>query len=684
MTNPFHHSPPSGFNSDSQPSGFLPLARIRSSYASALSSTGSDAIRPNSLHHLLNPASDAPPDLYATRPPSRTYATDVDRNRNAHESASSATASRPPQLPSFSRAFEMFMNTGVMDNMFSTSSQINDVFFVPSYLRGSNYVQKLEEAHKAKQYTQKEVQQQAPGGLQGNPPSGSISTKPPASHLGMAYDLVERAPSFDLDSTVAPLPAKWNKDDKMGPLEVSADGLEVKCTSGARNPRELEHEAFAIRADHPMPVQAGIYYFEVTLMSRRRDETSVCVGFGTRSGNLQRLPGWEPDSYGYHGDDGEVYSGSSQGKRYLDTFGPGDIIGCGVNFFSGQAFFTKNGKDLGIAFHGLKDRKLYPEVGMKKPGEHVRVNFGQAPFVYNIDLVMKGEQALTRAAIASTRIDQLVSPPVGETELIQQLVLQFLQHDGYVETARAFAEEIYTEKRALNVDSGVSVMDISIRDDEDAHHRQRIRRAILEGDIDKALKLTNAFYHDVLPRNDHVYFKLKCRKFIEMVRKSAEATHGSRRKSNGHSYDDIPNEMDVDENGDADQMEEDSSESSTEQGDLLAETVEYGRLLQAEYKDDRRPEVEKALRDVFALLAYENPLQEKEIAPLLDRKGRVSVAEELNSAILSSLGKSSRSALENLYGQTSVLLDLIGEDGGPGSFVTIQSIIDGIPKSQPF
>jgi hypothetical protein len=32
--------------------------------------------------------------------------------------------------------------------------------------------------------------------------------------------------------------------------------------------------------------------------------------------------------------------------------------------------------------------KIYPAVGMKRPGEHVSVNFGQSPFFYNIDQMM--------------------------------------------------------------------------------------------------------------------------------------------------------------------------------------------------------------------------------------------------------------------------------------------------------
>ena len=39
----------------------------------------------------------------------------------------------------------------------------------------------------------------------------------------------------------------------------------------------------------------------------------------------------------------------------------------------------------GTAFKDIKSDRLYPSVGMKKPGEHLRVNFGQMPFVYDID-----------------------------------------------------------------------------------------------------------------------------------------------------------------------------------------------------------------------------------------------------------------------------------------------------------
>ena len=44
-----------------------------------------------------------------------------------------------------------------------------------------------------------------------------------------------------------------------------------------------------------------------------------------------------------------------------------------------------------------------------------------------------------------------------------------------------------------------------------------IRNAVLRGDIDQAIKLTNALFPSVLPANDDIHFRLRCREFIEMM-----------------------------------------------------------------------------------------------------------------------------------------------------------------------
>ena len=148
-----------------------------------------------------------------------------------------------------------------------------DSFFIPSYLRGSKYVQKLEEGHKAKERAHKDgpsAQSSQPGSLSTSASSSHLHGKTAASHRGMTYDLIEKAPPAE-DETLAPLPSKWNTQDKYGGLEVMSDGQEVKFT-GPKPERDREHEACAIRADHAMPPQCGIYYYEVTVISRKREE----------------------------------------------------------------------------------------------------------------------------------------------------------------------------------------------------------------------------------------------------------------------------------------------------------------------------------------------------------------------------------------------------------------------------
>ena len=77
------------------------------------------------------------------------------------------------------------------------------------------------------------------------------------------------------------------------------------------------------------------------------------IGLSCLGVNLNRLPGWEKNSYGYHADDGCVFSSSATGQSYGPTFTTGDVVGCGFNLVSRSIFFTKNGINLGIATSDL-------------------------------------------------------------------------------------------------------------------------------------------------------------------------------------------------------------------------------------------------------------------------------------------------------------------------------------------
>ena len=76
----------------------------------------------------------------------------------------------------------------------------------------------------------------------------------------------------------------------------------------------------------------------------------IGIGFSSHKASVERLPGWEQESWAYHGDDGKSFfgEGQGQGRPYGPMFGANDTVGCGVNFSTGRAFFTKNGIFLGM------------------------------------------------------------------------------------------------------------------------------------------------------------------------------------------------------------------------------------------------------------------------------------------------------------------------------------------------
>ncbi|KAF4332329.1 RANBPM-like protein [Fusarium beomiforme] len=595
------------------------------------------------------------------------------------ETVGSETYARRTGLPSFSRAFNMLVESGAVDNKFK--SEDDGSFFVPSYLENSTYVQKLQQAHQAKQ--SRDSRLPANGLLSQHSATGAFNQHPlpPGSHRGMSHTVIERPPAFEDDDDLAPLPTKWNKDDQWGGIEIQADGRTVKYVGPKSNQHDQDHMACAVRADHYMPPQCGIYYFEVQIATAKRDDATIGIGFATKTVNLSRPVGWEPEAWGYHGDDGRCFTGSNIGRHFGPGYNANDVIGCGVNFKENNVFFTKNGVKLGTAFNDINRGKLYPAISLKKPGESIRVNFGQTPFVYNIDDLMREERERVQRDIQNTDTSTLV-PNMSENDVIQALVLQFLQHDGYVGTARAFAEDIKKQKEALRLHTGTKVDVINIKDDEDANNRQRIRQAILEGDIDRALKFTNAYYPHVLKDNEHVYFRLQCRKFIELVRKAAQLNMRHETKGNGHVNSTAPQTMDLDLTGsETASWDADGDDHTTVLAELERSMLEYGQTLQEQYANDPRVEVSKALNEIWALVAYQNPLKEPEVSHLLDRNGRVAVAEELNSAILLSLGKSSTAALEKVYAQTCVLLEDLRQDGGEGAFASVSDVLKEI--SQP-
>jgi Ran-binding protein 9/10 len=173
-----------------------------------------------------------------------------------------------------------------------------------------------------------------------------------------------------------------------------------------------------------------------------------------------------------------------------------------------------------------------------------------------------------------------------------------------------------------------------------------IRSAILDGDIDRALSVTHEKFPEVLSNNEQIVFRLKCRKWVELISKAADlkaqSEHGqkSSAEGNGHNKDsavadDFAQDMELDDHPIKASSSDKVEPGHNQQYDLLiSEAMQYGMILQREYGDpEHESEQSKTLTDIFSLVAYINP-RDSVHGGLLDRKGRVSVAEELNSAIL--------------------------------------------------
>ena len=111
-------------------------------------------------------------------------------------------------------------------------------------------------------------------------------------------------------------------------LHVSVPGLSTALDAslpGLAGPGCQDKDAASVRANVCVPSVLPIYYFEVEVISKGR-EGYIGVGFCTADVNMDRLPGWEPQSYGYHGDDGNAFRSDGKGRKYGPRFAQGTLL----------------------------------------------------------------------------------------------------------------------------------------------------------------------------------------------------------------------------------------------------------------------------------------------------------------------------------------------------------------------
>uniref|UniRef100_A0A669CLU5 RAN binding protein 9 n=1 Tax=Oreochromis niloticus TaxID=8128 RepID=A0A669CLU5_ORENI len=519
-----------------------------------------------------------------------------------------------------------------------------------------------------------------------------------------------------------PLPRSWSPKDKFSYIGLSQNNLRVHYKGHGKTPKD----AASVRATHPIPAACGVYYFEVKIISKGRDGY-MGIGLSAQGVNMNRLPGWDKHSYGYHGDDGHSFCSSGTGQPYGPTFTTGDVIGCCVNLINNTCFYTKNGHNsvssitLTSLYRSLLQPNLYPTVGLQTPGEVVDANFGQHPFVFDIEDYMREWRTKIQA-----QIDRF---PIGEREgewqsMIQKMVASYLVHHSYCATAEAFAK---------STDQAVHEELASIK------NRQKIQKLVLSGRMGEAIETTQQLYPNLLERNPDLLFMLKVRQFIEMVNgtdsevrclggrspKSQDSYPGSPRPFSSPSHkasssqpyltgtflvsslsNDVDMEVDHFTNGvtesssngflngtskhttepddcDAD-MEVESAQSKRQlcggSQAAIERMIHFGRELQSMSEHLRREcgknsANKKMLKDAFSLLAYSDPWNSP-VGYQLDAIQREPVCSTLNSAILETHNLPKQPPLAQAVGQAAQCLAMMARTGsGSCAFASVDDYL---------
>ncbi|KAI1414083.1 hypothetical protein F5Y13DRAFT_159692 [Hypoxylon sp. FL1857] len=187
-------------------------------------------------------------------------------------------------------------------------------------------------------------------------------------------------------------PSMWQPANAK--IDISADGLEAYFEaanedSGSDDDTDDENK-ICLRSDYPFPPRKlGRSYFEMTVEKKELQESddpapTITIGLcGEFCNQFHAHPGWNVWSVGYHGDDSGIYEQDPKWKYQADrTYGPGNIVGCGVDYDAGEYFFTLDGEVVFRKSEALIYRKLYPCIGHSEGPCKVRVNFGAADFVW--------------------------------------------------------------------------------------------------------------------------------------------------------------------------------------------------------------------------------------------------------------------------------------------------------------
>lgn len=460
-----------------------------------------------------------------------------------------------------------------------------------------------------------------------------------------------------------------------------------------------DSDASSLRTIHPIPVECGIYYYEIEVSDRGQ---YGYMTFGLSQGNvpLGRLIGWDPGSYGWHADDGRSFAGQGSGELFSDKWTTGDVVGCGVDFPSGRAFFTKNGEFMGWRFSGL-GQGLFPAIGLRSVSESVIVNF-TGPFTFDIDDFVRGrrntvfeplvklgpmpevvprlvDQVIVSKSVA---IDVCVEASSEEVEGIDSaskvelptasvrsagdrataaFVLDFLDHNGYTDTLASVVDTM--RQRKWNSSRGaIHGPQLARRTSSaDARFIRFLQKLSMnQGFLVKSGLTIETLEHDTRYEPAEVAM-IRGGQFHRVL------VHDLVRRLIWH-----PSAVDAGSS---------SAEASTADADAEEEAVIFGRSLLAASKSTRWSDEDTALlKEAFGLLGLD--FFPQKLRDLWSER-RLRDYERLLIHLRASAGLRSKSQLEHAFGQMMVVSKALAARGeGEAAFVDIRRILPSVVEAE--
>lgn len=432
-----------------------------------------------------------------------------------------------------------------------------------------------------------------------------------------------------------------------------------------KGPGDSDSDSALVRSNHSIPVECGLFYFEIRIVNKGKDGF-MGIGVSTRDARTNKLPGWDRGSYGYHGDDGKKFRGCGTGEPYGPKFTTGDVVGCIVNYLDSSISYTKNGIFLGQAFTDVKERELYPTVGMRSEGECMQMNCGAETFCFDLQSYIQEERSRMQQAIRETQVADIDNIACGS-------IISYLVQQGYPESALALAKSCGREKE-------VECIVDTIR------HRRQVLDSLLAGDIPKVLSLLKAANPQLLKLRQDLFFMLHCQQFIELVRAGEDVETILDYGSELHSlFDSCTEDKDSeeqknskkgkklitdsnDEGDDEDDGEDEEGESSLNEDEAFEARTKYHEGYPAEEPDQPTPQHRiilphhrsELLEKVFSLVAYVDPSSSPH-AYLLDPMMRTALADRINLAMQVADGPSASPTVERLSREARVVMDKLDD-----------------------